>query len=140
MRLRAIAMPLVAVLAAASLLQPQPGSEGDAVRVPKQANITAACNPQRNGAVNPERIDMTRLDHVEWRSVSPKAVSFTITPKDPGNWPWAETSFSGTADSAAVTPAPLPSAQLNHPYAYNVTVRCDDGSTEVIDPDIIIGT
>ena len=135
MRLRVTTLPLLALLAVSAAL-----AIHDAVtRVPKQANITAACNPSGNPSVNPQRIDMLRVDHVEWRSVSPGAVAWTITPKDPANWPWAEASFTGTPDAPAVTPQPLPGALLNHLYSYNVTVVCRNGTTQLIDPDIIIG-
>lgn len=133
MRLRVIALPVLA----ASVLALASGD--DETRVPRHANITAACNPGGNPSVNPSRIDMTRVDHVEWRSVSPRATQWVIYPKDPADWPWEQQSFTGTPEAPAVTPQPLPSAQANHVYRYNVRVTCADGSTQIIDPDIVIG-
>lgn len=135
MRLRVLALPLVAAVALTALADaPEPIS-----RVPRQASVTAACTPGGNPGVNPPSIAMARADHIEWRSASPAAVRWVITPKDPNNWPFAQQSFTGTPEAPAVTPQPLPSAIANHPYAYNVTVTCADGTTQLIDPDIIIG-
>lgn len=134
MHLRAFVLPVALLLAAS------PASTPDADRVPRQAFITGACNPSGNAAVNPQRIDMTRVDNIEWHSQSPRVASFTITPKVPENWPFAAQSFAGTRDTPAVTPQPLPSALLNHTYSYNVNIVCEDGTTQLIDPDIIIGS
>ena len=135
MRLRVVTLPVLLLLATSAVWAHRP----DARRVPKQANITAACTPGGNPGVNPPSIAMTRADHIEWGSVSPRAVSWTITPKDPDDWPFEAESFTGTPGSPAVTPNPLPGALLNHAYGYNVTVVCRDGTSQVIDPDIIIG-
>jgi len=135
MRLRIVTLPVVMFLTLAALWAGGP----DARRVPKQANITAACTPGDNPGVHPPSIAMKRADHIVWGSVSPGAVSWTITPKDPANWPWSEMSFTGTPEAPAVTPQPLPGALANHVYSYNVTVVCRDGTSQLIDPDIIIG-
>lgn len=134
MQLPALALPLILLLGAVS------ASERTAQTPPPQrANITAVCNGSGNGAVNPPRINMRRAEHIEWSANSPQVASFTITPKVAENWPFAAMSFSGTPQAPAVTPQPLATALENHPYAYNVTVLCTDGTVEVIDPDIIIG-
>ena len=135
MRLRVFAVPVILLVTVSAPW----GTHREMRRDPKEANITAACTPGDNPGVNPPTIAMKRADHIVWGSVSPRAVSWTITPKDPSNWPFAEQSFTGTPDAPAVTPPPLASAILNHAYSYNVTVVCSDGSSQVIDPDIIIG-
>ena len=135
MRLRALSLSLVPVLVVTVAAVRAP-----AFRTPHRADITAACTPDKKPFVTPPSISMKRADIVEWRSVSPKADSWTITPKDPGDWPWKEGSFSGNRDTTAVTPPPLPSARTDHPYRYEVRIRCDDGTTQTIDPDIIIST
>lgn len=135
MRLRVLALP---VLAAGSLAAWASGSES-ILREPKHATITAACNPSGNPQVRPPSIAMSRADHIEWRSNSPRVTSWTISPKDPDDWPFAQPSFTGTREAPAVTPQPLASATANHPYAYNVAITCEDGTTQLIDPDIIIG-
>lgn len=135
MRLRVVILPLVLMLAVALASAVRP----DAARAPKYADITAACTPGGKGHVSPPTIAMKRADNIEWRSVSPRAVSWTITPKDPADWPFDDGSFTGTERSGAVTPSPRAAATLNHAYRYNVTVVCRDGTSETIDPDIIIG-
>lgn len=135
MRLRVLTLPVLLLLATSAVLAHRP----EARRVPKEAKITAACTGGGNPGVHPPSIAMARADHIVWVSVSRRAVSWTITPKDPANWPFAELSFTGTPESPAVTPPPLPGALLNHAYSYNVTVVCSDGTSQVIDPDIIIG-
>ena len=82
---------------------------------------------------------MTRQDNIVWRVLGQGATSFTITPKDPANWLFDQGSFSGTPAEPATTPSPRASALPNHPYAYNVTIECADGTTQLIDPDIVIG-
>lgn len=136
MRLHVLVLPVAVVLATL----PASAPDSPTAPVPRQAFITGACNPSENPAVNPPRIDMARVDHIEWRTQSPQVASFTITPKVPENWPFAAQSFAGTRDTPAVTPQPLPTALLNHTYSYNVILLCSDGSTQVIDPDIIIGS
>jgi hypothetical protein len=135
MRLRVVTVPVLLLVALSAVWAHRP----EVRRVPRAANITAACTPGGNPGVHPPSIAMARADHIAWTSVSPRAVSWTITPKDPANWPFAEPSFTGTPGSPAVTPQPLPGALLNHVYGYNVTVVCSDGTSQVIDPDIIIG-
>lgn len=135
MRLRVAALPVLVILAAPALL----ALRTDGRPAPKQANITAACTPGGNPGVNPPSIAMRRADHIVWGSVSPKAVAWTITPKDTLDWPFAAMSFTGTPTAPAVTPQPLPGAVLHHAYGYNVTVVCADGTSQLIDPDIIIG-
>jgi hypothetical protein len=137
MRLRVVTLPvlliLIGVLASAR--------RADAVREPRYANIVAACTgaPNDTARVEPPSIAMKRADHVQWRSRSPNADSFAVTPKNPDDWPFAELSFKGTRSAPAVTPEPLPTAILGHAYRYDVTVFCRNGTTQTIDPDIIIG-
>lgn len=136
MRLRVMTFPLLVVLAVAAA-----ATHGTpAFRAPKQANVTAACTPANNPRIAPASIALSRADNVEWHSVSPNATSWTITPKDTLDWPFAQRSFTGTPQSPATTPQPLPSAVANHPYHYKVTIRCSGMGPQVIDPDIIIGT
>lgn len=136
MRLSALALPLVLLLSDGGI--PRIDAHGQA-RPPQPAVITAACTPGGTPAVNPPRIRMTRADHIRWSAGSGRVASFTITPKDPGNWPFAAQAFAGTPDAPALTPLPLASAVEEHPYAYNVTLVCSDGTVQIIDPDIIIG-
>ncbi len=134
---------------AASALRMEPASgvtppahRADAPAVepaPRFATITAACTPANNPQVRPPRIEMSRADHVEWREPSGRAVEWVISPKDPEDWPFAHDSYTGTRDGPAVTPQPRADAVADHPYAYEVTITCADGSTQVIDPDIVIG-
>lgn len=135
MRLSVLALPLAVLLGAG--VHPEHTTQ---TPQPHPAVITGACTPGGNGAVNPPRINMRRADHISWSTNSALVASFTITPKEAGNWPFEAAAFAGTRSSPAVTPQPLPSALENHPYAYNVTVVCTNGTVEVIDPDIIIGS
>jgi hypothetical protein len=135
MQLPALALTLILLVGAVSV--PEPTAQ---TPQPQRANITAACTGSGNGSVNPPRINMRRTDHIAWSTNSDLVASFTITPKEAENWPFAASSFAGTPQEPAVTPQPLASALENHSYAYNVTVICTDGTVEVIDPDIIIGS
>ena len=127
-------VPLVALVVAGFAR-----SGDEAPPEPRFATITAACNPSDNAQVQPNRVLMRRVDHVEWREPSGRAAAWVISPKDPADWPFPQASYAGTQAAPAVTPTPRPDALIDHPYAYNVTITCVDGSTEVIDPDIIIG-
>ena len=106
---------------------------------PQFANIVGACNPSENSAVQPPVIRMRRVDNVQWRSVSPNAVSWVITPKVPGDWPFATSAHAGNPNADANSGLPVEGAEAERVYRYNVTVTCADGTTDVIDPDIIIG-
>lgn len=109
----------------------------DAPRAPKYATITAACNPSGNPGVEPAQVLMTHADNVEWREPSGRAVSWIITPKDTLRWPFPG-SIGGNQQAPADSGAPTAGAAAGT-YGYNVTLTCVDGSTQVIDPDIIIG-
>lgn len=135
MRLRVLALPLAVLLGTSA-----PTGHPVQAPQPQRATITGVCTPGGSGAVNPQRINMRRADHIAWSTNAAQVVSFTITPKEEGNWPFEASAFAGTRFNPAVTPQPLASARENHPYAYNVTVLCADGTVEVIDPDIIIGS
>lgn len=135
MRLRVLALPLAVLLGTSATI----GHPAQSPQ-PQRAIITGACTPGGSGSVNPPRINMRRADHIAWSTNSVRVVSFTITPKVQENWPFEASAFAGTRFTPAVTPQPLASARENHPYAYNVTVLCADGTVEVIDPDIIIGS
>jgi hypothetical protein len=80
---------------------------------------------------------MTHADNVEWREPSGRAVSWIITPKDTLRWPFPG-SIGGNQQAPADSGAPTAGAAAGT-YGYNVTLTCVDGSTQVIDPDIIIG-
>jgi len=123
-----VAVPVLLVLGAASVAR----------RAPKAVTITAACNPSGNPDVQPQRRDMTRQDHVEWREPSGRATAWTITPKDPADWPFADT-LRGDQETPAATALPAASAPADHPFGYQVRITCADGSTQTIDPDIVIG-
>jgi hypothetical protein len=82
---------------------------------------------------------MGRQDSVVWREPSGRARSWTITPKDTTDWLFEQRAFAGSQESPAVTPRPRPDALENHPYAYRVSIVCADGTTQDVDPDIIIG-
>jgi hypothetical protein len=109
------------------------------VRDPRFVNIAGACNPNETGAVQPPSIRIRRLDNVVWRSVSPNAASWVITPKVAGDWPFATPAHAGSPQTDADSGLPVEGAQAERPYRYNVTVTCADGSQEVIDPEIVIG-
>ena len=114
-------------------------ADSDVAFDPQFANIAGACTPGNNPQVQPVRVTMTRQDNIVWRVLGQRATSFTITPKDPANWLFDQASFTGTPAAPATTPSPRASALPNHPYAYNVTIQCADGTTQLIDPDIVIG-
>lgn len=122
-----VAVPLALALAAAAW-----------PRAPKAVTITGACTPSGNADVRPRRRDMTRLDHVEWREPTRRAASWMITPKDPADWPFADT-IRGNQTTPAATALPPSTAAAGHPFAYEVTITCQDGRTQVIDPEIVIG-
>jgi len=102
-------------------------------------NIVAACTPGDNPSVQPQLIRMNRIDNISWRLASGQATGYTITPKNPQNWPFAQVSISGTPEAPPTSPNPRPEAQNGVVYSYNVTISCPDGSTQLIDPDIVIG-
>ncbi len=135
MHLRVITLPVLALL----VLSASVANRARTPRAPRQANVTGACTPEATPQINPPSIAMQRADNVVWGSVSPNATSWTITPKDPRDWPWTQRSFTGTREAPATTPPPLASALANHPYRYNVRVLCADGTVQNIDPDIVIG-
>lgn len=115
-------------------------SRDSEVRDPRFANIVGTCGPAAaEPAVVPPRVFMSRADSVVWRVTGGGATSWTITPKDPEDWLFDQTSFTGTPESPAVTRRPREEALPDHPYAYNVSVTCPDGTTQLIDPDIVIG-
>jgi hypothetical protein len=122
-----VAVPLAFALAAAA----RP-------RAPHAARIVAACNPSGNAHVEPERVNMKRQDHVEWREQTGRATAWVITPKDPDAWPFADT-IRGNQDAPAATALPADDAEEDLVYEYMVTITCRDGSTQVIDPEIVIG-
>ena len=109
------------------------------VRDPRFANIVATCGPIAEPAVVPPRVFMSRADSVVWRVTGGRATSWTITPKDEDDWLFDQTSFTGTPESPAVTRRPRAEALPDHPYAYEVRITCPDGTTQLIDPDIVIG-
>ncbi len=131
MRLRSMAVPFVVpvvfMLGVATV-----------ARAPKDVTITAACNTSGNPDVQPQRRDMTRADHVEWREPSGRASSWMITPKDTANWPFADT-IRGNQETPAATAIPAPSAPANHDFGYDVTIYCADGTVQHVDPIIVIG-
>jgi len=122
------------LLVSGSLAGPAP----DAPRDPKFATITAACNPSGTPSVQPVQVFMTRADNVEWREPSGRAASWTITPKDPARWPFSSAAIGGEGENAANSGTPVAGAPAGT-YGYNVIIRCQDGSEQTIDPDIIIG-
>lgn len=134
MRLRVMTLPLLVVVAGGTLVTSRDAAPPEA----REAKVTAACTGG-HGHISPNSRGLRKIDHVVWTSVSPKAVSWTITPKDPKDWPWSQMSFAGTPSSPATTPQPLSTARVGEPpYEYKVLVVCEDGTTETIDPDIII--
>jgi hypothetical protein len=135
MRLRVLIFPLAGLMAAAAVTTSPSGPP----RVPQQAQITAACTPGSTPQVTPAVVAMARADIVQWRSVSSGATSWTITPKDPKDWLFAVASIVGNPQSPATSPQPLQSAVAGHHYRYTVRITCSDGSSQVIDPDIVGG-
>lgn len=135
MRLRVMILPVLVLLTLAAAAT----TRGHTPRAPKEAKVVGACTPSEQPRVNPPSIAMRRSDNVVWTSASQGATSWTITPKDTLDWPWAQRTFTGTPEAGATTPEPLASAIERHPYQYNVLVQCADGTSQTIDPDIIIG-
>ncbi|MCG6955700.1 MAG: hypothetical protein LJF04_06885 [Gemmatimonadetes bacterium] len=135
MKLRVLTFPLAGLVAATAVTT----SRTALPRVPQQAQITAACTPGSTPQVTPATVAMARTDIVQWRSVSSGATSWTITPKDTTDWLFAVDSITGNPEEPATSPEPLESAAAGHPYRYMVTITCSDGSSQVIDPDIVIG-
>lgn len=135
MRRVPLALLTVGLAAAAGFSGPTDDADFD----PQFANIVAACTPGATPQVQPQRVTMTRQDNVIWRVTSGQAASWTISPKNPSDWLFAQASFTGTPENPATTPQPRAEALANHPYAYNVSITCADGSVQVIDPDIVIG-
>ena len=78
-------------------------------------NIVAACTPGTNPAVQPPLIQMNRIDNISWRLAS------------------------GQASGAAVPEMKRIEAEDGVRYSYNVSISCPDGSSQLIDPDIVIG-
>lgn len=135
MRRYSIGLVPLLVFAVAGLVRP----DAEEAAVPRFANITAACNASGNPQVQPPQIDMKRADSIIWREPSGRATSWVITPKDPENWPFAQSSFTGTQALPATTQRPVASALENHTYSYNVDIVCADSTQQHIDPDIVIG-
>ena len=131
---RLLVLPAV-LLAAAGFV----ASGDEAPRDPQLANIVGACSPSENGAVQPPVIRMRRIDNVVWRSASPNVASWVITPKEAGDWPFAAAFHAGNQQAGADSGLPTEGAEAERAYRYNVTITCANGSTEVIDPEIIIG-
>jgi hypothetical protein len=128
-----VAVPLV--LAVAASARP---------RLPRAVRIVAACNPSENPRVEPQSRSMARQDNVEWREETERATAWMITPKDRERWPFADT-IRGNQDAPAATGLPttttglLASARDSVRYQYDVTITCQDGTVQHIDPEIVIG-
>ena len=132
--MRRIATCLITVGALAGLGFSTGADDG----VPRRVNIVAACNASQSPNVQPQRIQIERIDHVEWVENSGRATSWTITPKDTLAWPFGSRSFTGSRGGSATSPTPT-GGQDGVAYRYNVTINCEDGSVQRIDPDIVIG-
>ncbi len=130
-----VSLPVLAVAAAGFVWA------GEApVPAPRFANIVAACaGDGSQPSVEPNRVLMNRVDSVVWREPSGRSSRFVISPKNPQNWLFDQQSFAGTPQSPATTRRPRAGAAAGVAYAYNVTITCTDGRTQVIDPDIVIG-
>ncbi|HKJ01401.1 MAG TPA: hypothetical protein VJ997_03070 [Longimicrobiales bacterium] len=113
------------------------GSAADAPRAPQFVNIVAACNPSGNQRVEPSQVRIKFADNVVWRVVGNRAASFTITPKDVERWPFRR-DIGGNQTTSANSGSPAAGTAAGT-YGYNVNITCADGSTQLIDPDIIIG-
>jgi len=112
-------------------------------RAPQPVRIVAACNPSENPRVEPQSRSMARQDNVEWREETGRATAWMITPKDPERWPFADT-IRGNQETLAATGLPvttglLASARDSVRVQYDVTITCQDGTTQRIDPEIVIG-
>ena len=130
-----VSLPVLAVAAAGFVW----GGEAP-VPEPRFANIVAACAGQgTQPSVRPNRVLMNRVDSIVWREQTGRSSRFVISPKNPENWLFDQQSFTGTPQSPARTRRPSPGAAAGVPYAYNVTITCSDGRTQIIDPDIVIG-
>lgn len=128
----ALLLPLAALAARRAPVPPKP----------QKAHVAAACTPHKTPFVKPDPIRIKRTENVEWLPdvSSPKATSWTIAPKDTVDWLFSQRTFAGTPKTPATTPTPLSSAKAGHAYQYVVTIVCKDGTTQTIDPDIIIST
>lgn len=113
------------------------GPADDASRDPRFVNIVAACNPSGNPRVEPSQVSIRFADNVRWRINGRPGSSFSITPKDPARWPF-QAGIGGNAQTEADSGQPA-AGTAPGTYSYNVIITCADGSTQVIDPDIIIG-
>ena len=112
------------------------GPADDATREPRFVNVVGACNPSDNARVEPQQIRIGFADNVEWRATGAVA-SFSIGPKDAQRWPFSG-AISGTPQAPASSSAPVSGTQPGT-YSYNVYIQCADGTSQTIDPDIIIG-
>ena len=136
MRRRALAVLVTVPLVLAVAASARP-------RAPRTVRIVAACNPSENPRVEPESRSMARQDHVEWQEQTGRATAWMITPKDAERWPFADT-IRGSQDMPAATDSPsttglLASARDSVRYQYDVTITCQDGTIQHIDPEIVIG-
>lgn len=113
------------------------GPAADAPREPRFVNIVAACNPSGSPHVEPHQVRIQFADNVVWRANGGRVASFSIGPKDPQLWPFSG-DISGNPQAPASSSAPVGGTQPGT-YSYNVYIQCADGSSQTIDPDIIIG-
>ena len=111
------------------------GSDADAPWVPRVVNIVAACTGG-SPRVEPSQVRINFADNVEWRATG-QVTSFAITPKDTERWPFPR-NIAGNPQTPASSGLP-PTGTPVGTYLYYVVISCPDGSTQVIDPEIIIG-
>ena len=107
-------------------------------------NIVGACTSP-NPRVAPPSITVNGADEVHWRDPSGQANSFTVEPKEVGNWPFAtprsganrgQPANSGRPQGRTIGGQPVQPGQV---YSYKITILCPGGGIQIIDPDIIIG-
>ena len=133
MRLRSLMVP--ALLPAALWLGVSTATGG-----PKSVHIVSDCNSSESPAVNPSApVHMNHQDYVVWDEPPGRADSWMITPKDAEKWPFPDT-IRGDKQHPADSGRPAASAPVNDTVSYTVTIFCKSGTTQHIDPIIIIGS
>ncbi len=106
---------------------------------PKAVHIVSDCDSAGNPAVHPSApVHMKHQDWVVWDEPAHKASSWTIAPKNEKKWPFPNP-ITGNQKHPANSGKPAASTPANDTVGYNVTIECKDGTTQHIDPIIIIG-
>ena len=123
------------------------GTTADAPReaATVQVNVDVTCpGGAVQMSVDPWLVELEQGDDIDWiLSSTAQSSSIEITPKRPGQWPFANASHAGGRGAAnAASARNMRANQGGRRYQYNITLQCQDGDSDpmtvVIDPDIII--